>query len=100
MRVTKELGCIWYDGDGEHAGLKACVSRNNGGYSVHAMWERDGKSWIGGYGEGSPIPLDEATELAKKFVTGVPVPGQLGGYADNGSPAQCKEEDDYASSKS
>jgi hypothetical protein len=92
MRVTEDGRETWYDGDN---GLSACVTKQGGGYMVHAMWSRDGVNYIGGYGEGSPIPLEEATELAKKFVRGQPVPGQLGGYADNGPPAQCNEEDGY-----
>jgi hypothetical protein len=80
MRVTKDGLETLYDGDN---GLRAVVTKKIGGYTVHAMWDRDGKSWIGGYGEGTPIPLAEATDLAERFVTGRPVPEELGGFDDN-----------------
>lgn len=69
----------WY----EEGGLKACVVRKHGGYTVHSFWDRDGKHWVGGYGEGMPVTLDAATNLAKRFVSGQPVPEELGGYEDN-----------------
>ena len=81
MRVSTEDGMTWY----EHAGRKACVSRKHGGYTVHSFWDRDGKHWVGGYGEGQPISLGYATDLAKRFVSGLPVPDGLGGYEDNKS---------------
>ena len=79
MKVSTEGGTTWYESNG----LKACVSRSRGGYTVHAFWERDGKHWIGGHGEGSPVSLEEATDLAKRFVSGQPVPEELGGFDDN-----------------
>jgi len=85
MRVTKDGLETLYDGEN---GLRAVVTKKEGGYMVHAMWERDGKSWMGGYGEGKPITLELATELAERFVTGQPVPEDLGGYEDN-KPLPC-----------
>jgi hypothetical protein len=84
MRVSTEDGMTWY----EHAGRKACVSRNGDGYMVHSHWSRDGQNWMGGYGEGKPITLELATELAERFVTGQPVPEDFGGYEDN-KPLLC-----------
>ena len=80
MRVKKDGSETWYDGD---SGLRAVVTKREGGYTVHAMWDRDGRSWIGGYGEGKPVTLEEATDLATRFVTGKPVPEELGGFDDN-----------------
>lgn len=80
MRVSTEDGMTWYEAHGR----SACVSRNRDGYMVHSHWTRDGKNWVGGYGEGSrAVTLEEATELAKRFVSGHPVPEELGGYEDN-----------------
>lgn len=79
MRVTTEDGVTWY----EFAGRRACVSKKGIGYMVHSFWERDGKNWVGGYGESNPVSLNYATDLAKRFVNGLPVPEGLGGYEDN-----------------
>jgi len=78
MRVTKELGYLWYDGEGEHAALRACVGRSHGGWSVVSFWP--GRTYnCGGIGAGGNLTLDEAKDLAEKFVTGQPVPEDLGG---------------------
>ena len=81
MRVSTEDGMTWYEANDR----KAVVSRNGDGYMVHAMWERGGKRWIGGHGEGtrSAVTLEEATDLANRFVSGQPVPEELGGFDDN-----------------
>lgn len=80
MRISTEDGMTWYEGSER----RAVVSRNRSGYMVHSFWDRDGKCWCGGYGEGSrPCTLDEATDLAKRFVSGQTVPEELGGYEDN-----------------
>lgn len=79
MRVSTEDGMTWYEGDGR----KAVVSRNGSGYMVHSFWDRDGKHWCGGYGEGNPVSVTYAKDLAKRFVSGLPVPEGLGGYEDN-----------------
>lgn len=79
MKVSTEDGRTWYEAHGR----SACVSRKRGGYMVHSSWERDGKNWVGGYGEGTPVTLEEATDMAKRFVNGLPVPEELGGYEDN-----------------
>jgi hypothetical protein len=76
MRVTKELGHIWYDGEGEHAQLRACVGRNHGGWSVVSFWP--GKTYNCGGSRGQ-LTLEEAQALAEKFVNGQPVPEELGG---------------------
>jgi hypothetical protein len=78
MRVTKEMGCFWYDGEGEHAQLRACVGRSYGGWSVTTFWP--GRTYnCGGYGAGGNLTLEEAQALAEKFVTGQPVPEDMGG---------------------
>ena len=79
MRVSTEDGMTWYEA-GER---KACVSRNRDGYMVHAHWSRDGTNWIGGYGEGSPLPLATAHQMAERFVNGQSVPEVLGGFDYN-----------------
>lgn len=79
MRVSQEDGVTRYEANGR----TSLVTRKPGGYTVHAMWTRDGKNWIGGHGEGTPVSLDEATDLAKRFVSGQSVPEELGGYEDN-----------------
>jgi len=92
MRVEKNGSDTWYYGEGDHAGCSACVSRNKSGHAVHAMWRTPHGNWIGGYGEGRPITLEEATDLASRFVTGLRVPEELGGFDDNGPPAQRRLE--------
>lgn len=79
MRVSTEDGMTWY----EHAGRKACVVRKHGGYTVHSFWDRDGKHWVGGYGEATPVPLATAHQMAERFVSGQSVPDELGGFDDN-----------------
>lgn len=79
MRISTEDGMTWY----EHGGLKACVVRKHGGYTVHSFWDRDGKHWVGGYGEGTPLPLATAHQMAERFVSGQSVPEELGGFDDN-----------------
>lgn len=81
MRVSTEDGMTWYEANGR----RAVVSRNGSGYMVHSFWDRDGKRWAGGYGEGTRgmVALEEATDLAKRFVSGQPVPEELGGFDDN-----------------
>ena len=75
MRVTREMGCLWYDGEGEYAQLRACVSRSDGGWYVTSFWP--GKDYnCGGLGT---LTQDAAQALAEKFVTGQPVPEELGG---------------------
>ena len=93
MRVEKDGNMTWYYGEGEHASLRACVTKSGEGYYVHAIWpDPIGGSRMGGYGELEPIALDEATDLATRFVTGKRVPEELGGYDDNGPPAQRRPE--------
>ena len=81
MRISTEDGMTYYEANDR----KAVVSRNGSGYMVHAMWQRDGRNWIGGHGEGtrSAVTLEDATDLAKRFVTGQSVPEELGGFDDN-----------------
>lgn len=79
MRVSREDGMTWY----EHGDRTACVTPKAGGYMVHSHWTRDGVNWMGGHGEGTPVSLEEATDLAKRFVSGQSVPEELGGYEDN-----------------
>jgi hypothetical protein len=72
------MGCFWYDGEGEHAQLRACVGRSYGGWSVTTFWP--GRTYnCGGYGAGGNLTLEEAQALAEKFVTGQPVPEDMGG---------------------
>ena len=80
MRVSKEDGMIWYEGNGR----KAVISKHGSGYSVTSFWDRDGTHWCGGCGtESSPLTLEEAKELATRFISGQSVPEELGGYEDN-----------------
>lgn len=79
MRIDREDGMTWY----EEGDRKACVSRNRGGYMVQSFWTSNGTNWVGGYGEGTPATSNEATDLAKRFVSGQSVPEELGGYEDN-----------------
>jgi hypothetical protein len=44
---------------------------------------KGGKNWVGGYGEGSPLPLATAHQMAERFVYGQSVPEELGGFDDN-----------------
>jgi hypothetical protein len=59
------------------------VSRNRDGYMVQPFWSRDGVNWGGGYGEGSPLPLATAHQMAERFVNGQSVPDDLGGFDYN-----------------
>lgn len=78
MRVTREIGMYWYDGEGEHAQLRACVGRSYGGWSVTTFWP--GRTYnCGGIGAGGQFTLEEAQALAEKFVTGQTVPEDMGG---------------------
>lgn len=80
MRISVEDGMTWY----ESTDRRAAVSRNGAGYMVHSFWARNGTNWCGGHGEGShPLTLDQATDLARRFVSGEQVPEELGGYDDN-----------------
>ena len=80
MKVTQEDGMTWF----ESGDLKACISPNKGGWMVHSHWKRDGKNWVGGFGESKPIMhYQEAYMLAERFVNGFSVVEELGGYEDN-----------------
>ena len=82
MKVSQEDGMIWYEGNDR----KAVVGRtSSGGYSVTSFWDQGGTHWCGGYGEGSRprLTLEEAKDLAKRFIDGQSVPEELGGYEDN-----------------
>jgi hypothetical protein len=86
MKVSKEDGMIWYEGNDR----KAVVSKEGGGYGVTSFWDRDGTHWCGGYGtESRPLTLKEAKELAKRFIDGQSVPEELGGYEHN-KPVEVK----------
>lgn len=80
MRVSTEDGRTWYEANGR----KAVVYKRQSGYALTSFWDgRDGKHWCGGYAEGTGVSLEEATDLAKRFVSGQSVPEELGGFDDN-----------------
>jgi hypothetical protein len=79
MKVWTEFGMTWYEANGR----RAVVCRSVSGYSVVSPWTQGGTNWCGGIGAGGSLTKDEAEDLARRFVSGQPVPEDLGGYEDN-----------------
>lgn len=83
MRIDREDGMIFYDGDGDNANLHACiiprtVMRLEGekhGFAVHLTEEKgDGRAIQWSYGDIDPLTQRMAADLSERWVTGRKVP--------------------------
>jgi len=79
MKVWTEIGLTWYEANGR----RAIVGRSGSGYSVVSLWTQGGTNWAGGIGADGSLTKDAAEDLARRFVSGQPVPEDLGGCDDN-----------------